>query len=191
MAAWLNKWLILSFLPFISYTGGNLPGKGPESAVPYAGKPVHPFHVSVVEINYNASDKIFEISCKLFTDDFETVLAQNYPREAAQKTKLDLINPPDRKLADTLIKKYINTHLSVSADGKTVPFTYLGFEHETDAVYCYVQADNILSVKKIAVTNKLMHDLFQDQINLMHVTVGKIRKSYKLDYPKKEVVFGF
>ena len=72
----------------------------------------HPFHVSVMEINHNATDKTLEISCKIFTDDFEKVLAQNY------KTKVDLINPPDRKAMDSVVKKYIFSHLSVSVDGK-------------------------------------------------------------------------
>ncbi len=145
----------------------------------------HPLHVSVVEINHNATDKTLEISCKIFTDDFEKVLVQNY------KTKVDLINPPDKKTMDTLVKKYITTHLSLSADGRPVRFSYLGFERESEAVYCYVEVDHIPSVKKIDITNKLLHDLFTDQINLMHVIVGSIRKSTKLDYPDTQASFSF
>jgi hypothetical protein len=145
----------------------------------------HPFHVSVVEINHNATDKTLEISCKIFTDDLEKVLVQNY------KTKVDLINPPDKKAMDTLVKKYILSHLSVKADGKSVGLSYLGFERENEAVYGYVQVENITSVKKIEVTNKLMYDLFSDQINLMHVTVGGNRKSTKLDYPETQATFIF
>ena len=36
-----------------------------------------------------------------------------------------------------------------------------------------------------------MHDLFTDQINIMHVSVGGNRKSTKLDYPKTEAAFQF
>lgn len=181
MASWLNKWLLAAFLPFFLYTPANFQGS-------VSSKPAlepHPFHVSVVEINHNATDKIFEISCKIFTDDFENALAKNY------KTKVDLINPPDRKKVDTLIKKYIGSHLSVRADNRPVFFTYLGFEHETDATYCYLQVDGIASVKKIGISNKIMHDFFNDQINLMHVTVGGKRKSTKLDYPSTEAEFVF
>ena len=64
-----------------------------------APKVDHPFHVSVVEINHNVADKTLEISCKIFTDDFEKVLAQNY------QTRIDLINPPDKKAMDTFVKK--------------------------------------------------------------------------------------
>jgi hypothetical protein len=151
----------------------------------WAGGPLHPFHVSVVEVNHNATDKTLEISCKIFTDDFEKVLAKNY------NAKVDLINPPNKAAMDTLVKKYVFSHLSVSADGKPVKLLYVGFEREAEAVYSYVQADNIPSVKKIDMTNKLMHDLFIDQINLMHVIVGGNRKSTKLDYPETQATFSF
>lgn len=142
-----------------------------------AGLPKHPFHVSVVEINHNAADKTLEISCKIFTDDFEKVLTQNY------RTKVDLINPPDRKAMDSVVKKYIFSHLSVSVDGKARAFSYLGFEKDNEAVYSFVQVDNVETVKKVELTNKLMHDMFTDQVNIMHVIVKGERKSTKLDYP--------
>ncbi len=34
-------------------------------------KPIHPYHVGSVEINYNAKTKTFEISAKFFLDDLE------------------------------------------------------------------------------------------------------------------------
>ena len=167
MAASVYKWLFLplSFL-FLSAT----PARAP-----------HPLHVSVVEINHNAADKTLEISVKILTDDFEKVLRQNY------KTKVDLINPPDKKAMDTLVKKYVLSHFAVSADGRQMKLSYVGFEHEAEAVYGYFQADGVPSVRKISVYSKLMHDMFTDQINLIHVIVGGNRKSNKLDYPATNV----
>ena len=145
----------------------------------------HPFHVSVVEINHNAAEKTLEISCKIFTDDFEKALIQNY------KAKVDLINPPDKKAMDTLVKKYIAAHLSISVNGKPVSFSYVGFEHESEAVYGYVQVNNIPVVQEADVTDKLMHDMFTDQINIVHFIVNGNRKSTKLDYPKSQATFSF
>ena len=92
---------------------------------------------------------------------------------------------------DTLVKKYILSHLSLIVDDKPHQFTYVGFEHENEAVYGYVQVENISSVNKIDVTNKLMQDLFTDQINLIHVIVGGNRKSTKLEYPASQASFKF
>ena len=171
MVASFYKWLVILVL------GVLLTSAGP--------KAIHPFHVSVVEINHNAADKTLEISCKIFTDDFEKVLAKNY------QTKIDLINPPDKKAMDTVVKKYILSHLTVSADGKPGNLVYIGFERDAEAVYSYVQVENITSVKKIEIINKLMHDLFDDQINIMHVTVNGSRKSTKLDFPTANATISF
>jgi len=171
MASTVYKWLLVPFMGLI------------------LNKPVdpdpHPFHVSVVEINHNPTDKNLEISCKIFTDDFERVLVQNY------KTKVDLINPPDRKAVDKLIEDYIKTHLVITADGKPTKFKYLGFERENDAIFSYVEADDIPSVKKIDIVNRIMYDYFEDQTNLIHVIVGGVRKSTKLEFPTKSAILEF
>jgi len=190
MAPWFNKWLFIFLLPASLHTGNGIHEEKtlfPKILSEDEGQRVwasHPIHVSVVEINHNATDKTLEISCRIFTDDFERVLAQNY------KTRVDLINP-DRKAMDKLISDYIKAHLSIRADGKPVNFSYLGFETEKEVVNSYLQVDNIITVNKIELTDKLMHDLFTDQINLIHVTVGGKRKSTKLDYPEKEAVLSF
>ena len=185
MVSSVNKWFFISVIPILLFTkwqiSDNTETRSPLRRV---GGP-HPFHVSLVEINHNSSDKTLEISCKIFTDDFEKVLAQNY------KTKVDLINPPNKAAMDTLVKKYIFSHLSLSVDGKQGKLLYVGFERESEAVYGYVQVNDIPAVKKIDIANKLMYDLFTDQINLMHVIVGGNRKSTKLDYPESQATFSF
>jgi len=163
MASSFYKWLLIPSL------GIMLSSASPDKT--------HPFHVSVVEINHNETDKTLEISCKIFTDDFEKVLVQNY------KTKVDLTNPPDKKAMDSVVKKYIFSHLTVSVDGKPASLSYLGFEKDAEAVYSFVQVDNVGSVKKVELINKLMHDMFTDQVNIIHVIVKGERKSTKLDYP--------
>ena len=163
MASSLNKWLFILGLSFVLTSA----------------KPVdHPFHVSVIEIN-------LEISCKIFTDDFEKILTQNY------KTKVDLINPPNKAAMDSLVKKYILSHLSIQINGRPVALSYVGFENDKEAAYGYFEVNNTISVTKIDITNSLMYDQFDDQVNIMHVIVGGKRKSNKLTYPDKSISFSF
>ena len=145
----------------------------------------HPFHVSVVETEQNAGNKTLEISCKIFTDDFETLLAKNY------KVKVDLINPPNKAAMDTLVKKYLLSHLSMKANGKPVVLSYVGFENESEAAYGYFEVENIPVLNKLEITNSILFDKFDDQVNIMHVKVNGNRKSTKLNYPEKEAVFNF
>lgn len=167
----INKWLFCFLLITLLISGKT--GKD------------HPFHVSVAEINHNKEDKTLEITCKIFTDDFENVLRQNY------KVKVDLINPPDKAAMDTLVKKYLSSHINIASDGISRPFEYLGFERDHEAVYSYVQIGQIPVVRKIDIVNKLMHDMFNDQVNIMHVVVDGRRKSHRLDYPDSLISFQF
>ncbi len=181
MASFLNKWFLLSLVPATFFISGNTPER--QSAK--GERSFHPFHVSVIEINHNATDKTLEISCKIFTDDFEKSLAKNY------NTKVDLINPPNKPAMDSLVKKYLFSHLSIKANGKPVSFTYIGFEHETDAVFGYIEGANVASLGKLDVSSNIMYDFFDDQVNIMHVIVNGSRKSNKLNYPDKEAAFSF
>ncbi|MBI3138869.1 MAG: hypothetical protein HYZ15_09815 [Sphingobacteriales bacterium] len=169
MASSVYKWL---FLPFV--------------VILLAGKPApHPFHVSVIEINHNAADRTLEISCKIFTDDFEKVLAKNY------KTKVDLINPADKAPMDSLVKKYLMSHLSVTVNSKPVTLQFIGFENEKEAAYGYIQADNVPVLNRISISTNIMYDQFDDQVNIMHVIVNGNRKSTKLNYPETEALLQF
>ena len=142
-----------------------------------AGKGLHPLHLATVEIDHNATDKTLEITCKTFWDDFESILSK------INKSRVDLTS--DKTTADNnkRIFEYIKSHLQITADGKPVQLSFVGYEKEDVVVYSYLQVDNINSVKNVTIVNTLMHDMFDDQVNIIHVIVKGERKSTKLDYP--------
>jgi len=177
MAASVYRWFLVA--GFLLLVGWTRPGK----SATFTGK--HPYYISVVEINHNAADKTLEISCKIFTNDFETILEKDY------RTKVDLVNPKDKVAMDKIVNDYITKRLSFKADGKAVNFSYLGFEKQDEAIYSYFQVDKVASVKKIDVTNSLLHDFSDQQINIIHCTVGGKRQSTKLDYPNVQASFSY
>ena len=145
----------------------------------------HPFHVSVTEVNHNATDKTLEISCKIFTDDFSDALAKKY------KVKVDLVHPTDKAAMDKIVSDYISNHLQIKTDNKTGALNYVGFEVENEATYVYMQVNDVTTVKKADVTNTILYDLFTDQTEIVHVIVAGNRKSVKVDYPNNEASFQF
>ena len=153
----LFKWLFVSliFLP----AGSNLP---------------HPIFVSVTEIEHNAKEKTLEVSCKIFTDDFEKTL------RAAYKTHIDLLDEKIKPSMDKLVNDYVQRHLKIVVDGKIVTLKYLGFEKIDEGIYSYYQADNVITPKKIEVTNNVLLEFNSQQMNLVHITVEGERKSTKL-----------
>lgn len=145
----------------------------------------HPFYVSVMEVNHNATDKTLEISCRVFAEDIEEILEKNY------KTTLDITDANDMTRFNELLPDYFSSRLSFAVDGKKVQISYLGFEVDKEAAYCYFQVDHINAAKKIDVVNSVLYDFNENQINIMHVTVNGKRNSTKLVYPEKSASFIF
>ena len=173
MAASLFKWFLA--VSGLLYSGSPVRG----------GSPVHPLYITVTEINHNAKDRTLEVSCKIFTNDFETVLGK------LVNAKVDLTAPKDKKAVEKLISDYIEKHLQLKADGKPAILHYAGSEKETDATWSYFQADGVPTCKKLEITNSLLYDGFEQEINIMHVTVGGERKSNRLNYPDTNAVVEF
>ena len=146
----------------------------------------HPLYVSVTEINHNVTDKTIEISCKIFTDDFEKGIAE------VLKKKVDLINPANREEANNLVTAYISKHLNISADGKPLKLEFVGYEREREVIWSYFQVSGLPDPpKRISVKNNILYETYESQINMMHVTVGSKRKSYKVSNPDADAVFEF
>ncbi len=145
----------------------------------------HPIYVSVTEIEHNAKDHILEISCKIFTNDFETTLRKN------NTDKIDLLNPKDRKVMDGLVSKYIKQHLLIQLEGKLVVLKYLGYEQSDESIQSYFQVEDVKSVSRISIQDNILYEYKRDQMSLLHVTVNSNRKSTRLNNPEDKVDFRF
>lgn len=141
----------------------------------------HPIHVSTANIEYNGKDNKLEVICTIFTDDFEAALAKQY------HTKTDLNKPDMHKAMDALVKSYLERNLQIKAGDAAVKLNYLGFEINRESADIYLESDKINRPKKIEADISLLHNLFDDQINIVHIIVGGVRKSEKLDYPENKV----
>jgi hypothetical protein len=146
---------------------------------------LHPFYISVTEVNHNAKDKGLEISCKIFAEDLEETL------KAESKTAVDLGADKQQAVNDKLIAGYVARHLAISADGRPLKLHYVGFEKQAEAIYCYFEVAGVVAPKKVDITDTILQDFTDKQINIVHMTVNGNRKSGKLDYPEKQLSFSF
>jgi hypothetical protein len=142
---------------------------------------LHPIHVSTSNIEYNKQDGKLEVICTLFTDDFEDALAKQY------HAKTDLTKQEMHTAMDELVKKYIAANLDIQADDHSVKLNYLGYEINREATDVYFESDQLPPVKKVDVAVSLLYSLFDDEMNIVHIIVGGVRKSEKVNYPDKRV----
>lgn len=186
MAVSLFKWLTLLkwclpavfFIPLQDKEGNRLTSR--KVGLEITGTPGdarHPLYISVTEINYNAKDKNLEVSCKLFTNDLEATL------EKVTHTKVDLSDPKNKTADDKLISEYVQKHIQIKVDGRAVVLQFAGSENEAEGTWSYFQVSNVASCKRLDISNSLLYDNFDKQINIIHASAGGVRKSTRLNYP--------
>lgn len=170
----LGEWLNLKFTSVIIQTRFNSMTIFFNVAFIF-GMWAHPLHVSVTEIEYDERESELEIMMRIFTDDLENAI-----RLQQNINDLDILNPPKGLTTDKLVGSYILTHFAIGLDGKIQDIRYLGQEHEGEAVVCYLLVSKVKKWNKVEVTNDVLCELFDDQSNLIHVTIGETVKSLRL-----------
>jgi hypothetical protein len=146
---------------------------------------LHPFYVSVTDINHNSKNKSLEISSKIFFDDLEREI------EMENKVSFDIIKPVDKAKVNALIADYVKKHLQIKVDGKLLTMNYIGYEIQEDAAWCYLEIPKVDKVGIIEINDHILFKLHKEQINMLNVTVNGKRQSTKLDAPTSRVNFKF
>jgi len=163
MAYILHKWLAIAFLGLF-----------------------HPFFVSMTEFSFNGKEKELEISVRIFTDDLENTIRKVHPG-----VKVDILHPADQAQMNGFVTDYIQKHLQLQLNGKPVIISFVGYEEQGESIWSYFEIKDVTGVQKLDVMNNLLHDYNTNQINMMHIKVGDVEKSYKLDYPETKTSFSF
>lgn len=146
---------------------------------------MHPFFLSVVQIDHNPREASLEISVRVFSDDLEKTLQQN------SKSKIDIIHPADRKYVEQQLFQYMQQHIRITANGKPVSFQFVGYEQQLESTWSYFEIPNIKELNTLAIDCSLLHDFEKNQVNIIHVKSKGKEKSYKLDYPNRTTSFSF
>lgn len=146
---------------------------------------LHPFYVSVIEINHNPKESAVEISVRIFTEDLEKTL-QKYTT-----AKVDMVHPPDKAFLEKQISNYISQKLQLKINGRPVVLQYIGHELQKESVWSYFEIAGVPEVKKLEVNCSILFDYEKSQANIFHVKSKGVEKSYKLDFPANNASFDF
>lgn len=142
-------------------------------------KKFHPYHVGSVEINYNEKSKTFEITGRFFLDDLENGLAKKYGKsyhfnDAKYKGQLN-----------EALKNYSSEYLKLKTDNQFLKINYVGYEEDSESVNIYLESEKVVNPRKVEAAVSFLYNLFDDQINLVHIIINGNRKSEKLTYPDR------
>ena len=136
-----------------------------------ASRPAHEFHASVTQMQYNPKERVFEISIRVFTDDFEKALS------AASNTKVSLDEKGDKY--DLLIEKYVQAHFGYQTPQKQPkPFKYVGHETEVDANWIYLEMPYAEPFRGGVLKQNVLMELFDDQVNMVNIQYQGQKKTF-------------
>ncbi len=153
----LKKGLLILLLPLLAFTA-------------------HKFYVSVTHIAYSEKDRAFQITSRIFIDDFENVISERYGIETHLSTELE------SELTDEYIEKYLKTKFLVLINGEVKPYNFLGKTYDNDVVICYIEIPEVdlEKTRTIEVQNELLTDLYDEQQNVVHIKIKGKKKSFVL-----------
>ncbi|MBC7920782.1 MAG: hypothetical protein H7Z75_06780 [Ferruginibacter sp.] len=131
---------------------------------------LHPFHTSITQIDYDPKTQVFEVSLRVFTDDFETALA----REGNQPIKLD-----ETGQHDALIEGYLRKQFGFTDPaGLRKAARFIGKEFEVEATWIYLEVPCPPPVSGLRLRNALLTEVFEDQVNVVNFTYLSAKRTY-------------
>ena len=135
-----------------------------------ASQQTHDFHTSLTEMHYNAKDRAFEISIRVFTDDLETALAR---ANNGQKIRVDAAT------ADPLIERYIRSKFWFTGpDKQRRVLDYIGHETEGEAQWIYLEMPFSEPFRGGLLQQNVLTEVFADQTNLVNLRIGGQKKTF-------------
>ncbi|UPQ77551.1 MULTISPECIES: DUF6702 family protein [Chryseobacterium] len=139
----------------------------------------HPYHVGSVEINYNQKSKTFEMTGRFFLDDLENGLNNKYGKS------LHFNDPKFKPQLNEALKNYSAEYFKLKANNKLLNVKFIGYEEDQESVNIYLESEKIENPRKVEAAVSFLYNLFDDQINIVHIIVNGNRKSEKVTYPNR------
>ena len=138
-----------------------------------ASRTLHEFHASVTKMEYNAKERAFEISIRVFTDDLEKALS------AASNSRVVLDKDRPSATLDPIIEKYVQAHFGFQTPQKQPrPFKYVGHEIEADAHWLYIEMPYAEPFKSGVLKQNVLMEQFDDQVNMVNLQYQGQKKTF-------------
>ena len=140
---------------------------------------VHKYYVSITQIEYVKEKQSLQIISRIFVDDFEKLIRNRYDNN------ITLNNNEDEVIIDQYVKKYLLEKIDISINGQAKAISFIGKKYDDDIMYCYLEIENIASIKSFEIKNKVLFDLFDDQKNIVRTNINDKNKTFML-IPEKD-----
>ena len=134
----------------------------------------HRFYTAIFQINYVPQKKMVQITSRIFIDDFNDALKNQYHKTTFLGT--------DKETQDdiNLMKKYLSEKLKLTVNGKFETMNYLSNEREDKVLICYFKINNITKLKSLEIENSILTEVHSEQQNIIQFSNNGTKSSLLL-----------
>jgi hypothetical protein len=142
------------------------------------GNSMHPIHVTVTNIDFNLKDKAFDVSIKLFPDDFEGIISKKY------NVFLNLGKPNETENANKIIEEYVRNNFSILVNDDKFANKKLKLikkEINEGSLWLFFNYSLSKKIETLQVFNSLLNDYYPDMTNLVIIKLNDSETGYSLN----------
>ncbi len=139
------------------------------SAVGPGGAFAHKFYASLAQVEKTAAGRI-EVGIRLFPDDLERALSASAGRPVVIG---------DTPVFREALMKYLDSTLVLESGTERARFQFVGIDPKVNLVWVFVEAGWTGPLKGGRLTNRLLLDVSDDQINTVNLTEGAAKETLK------------
>jgi hypothetical protein len=134
----------------------------------------HPLHTTLTEVTI-APDGSVQIVLRAFVDDFSAAVTRRAPSTGS----------PIPTPADSSAARYLGETVALTdAAGRRVALVVVSLRRTDDLVWITLRAPSLRSFIGARLTNRVLFDRWDDQVNIVQTTVGTRRQT--LLFTKRE-----
>lgn len=105
----------------------------------------------------------FEVTMKIFTDDFERTL------NAEKSETIILKSGVQESEISYAIETYVRDNFKIWIDDRPITWRYVGAEIENDLSYVYFEFIQMENFKELRIENSILFDQFEQQSNVIDI----------------------
>jgi hypothetical protein len=123
----------------------------------------HPLHTTLVQLVYDERGHALEGSIRVFAGDFAAAVAK----------RRGVPTPDDDRVSDAEALAYVSSTFHVTdAAGRAVPLAWCGSRRSGDVLWLCVRASNVAPPGELELSDQMLCELFDDQINIVQSAAG-------------------
>ncbi|MCF7560546.1 peptidase E [Sabulilitoribacter multivorans] len=151
----------------------------------FAFTSIHKYYVSVTQINYVQEKESLQIISRIFIDDFENLLQEQYD------ANIILTGNDEPDIANTYIETYLKEKITIKINNHNANVKFIGKEYDGDIMRCYLEVEGVKNINSFEISNQVLFDMFEDQQNIIKTKINSKQKSIILNSKSKNMVLKF